>query len=123
MRSVLAMAAAVVLTAILPHVTFAQGNQPRSQQPSQPVREQVKQTLEAAGFTDVQVMPESFLVRAKDPAGSPVIMVIDPEFLHGVLRTSEPTKQRLIAAVELRKHNNEPRPAAEPDRRQRENSG
>ena len=34
-RSVLAMAAAVVLTAILPHVTFAQGNQPRSQQPSQ----------------------------------------------------------------------------------------
>jgi hypothetical protein len=91
MRSVLAMAAAVVLTPILPHVTFAQGNQPRSQQPSQPVREQVKQTLEAAGFTDVQVMPESFLVRAKDPAGSPVIMVIDPDSFTAF---SEPQNQQ-----------------------------
>ncbi len=78
MKSVIAMATAVALTAILPNVTFAQANQTQTQHnPS--VRAQVKQTLESAGFSEVRIMPESFLVRAKDPGGNPVMMVINPD--------------------------------------------
>jgi hypothetical protein len=51
MKSVIAMATAVALTAVLPNVTFAQDNQSQSQtQHNQSVRAQVKQTLESAGF-------------------------------------------------------------------------
>lgn len=35
------------------------------------------QELDMVGFTDVQIMPESFLVRAKDKEGRPVIMVVN----------------------------------------------
>ena len=31
-----------------------------------------------AGFTDIRIMPSSFLVRAKDLAGNPVMMVVNP---------------------------------------------
>lgn len=47
-------------------------------QPGQ-MQEAVKHDLTQAGFTDVQVMPSSFLVRAKDKAGRPVMMVINPD--------------------------------------------
>ena len=40
------------------------------------LRDQVRDDLTKAGFSDVKVMPESFLVRAKDPKGNPVMMVI-----------------------------------------------
>lgn len=39
----------------------------------------LKHDLSQAGFTDIQVMPSSFLVRAKDKAGHPVMMVINPD--------------------------------------------
>jgi hypothetical protein len=48
------------------------------------VRQKVKQDLEQAGFTNVQVMPESFLVRAKDKQGRPVMMVINPDSVTAV---------------------------------------
>lgn len=48
------------------------------------IRQQVKQDLEHAGFTNVQVMPESFLVRAKDKQGRPVMMVINPDSITAV---------------------------------------
>ena len=35
-------------------------------------------TLRKAGFTDLQIMPNSILVRAKDKAGQPVAMVLNP---------------------------------------------
>ena len=76
---VIALAAAVALTALQPPITFAQDNQSQTH-PNKSVRAQVKQTLESAGFTEVEVMPDSFLVRAKDSAGSPVMMVINPDF-------------------------------------------
>jgi hypothetical protein len=49
MRSLIGMAAAVALTAVLPHFTFAQDNQSQTH-PNESVRAQVKQTLESAGF-------------------------------------------------------------------------
>lgn len=53
-------------------------------QSSMHVRQQVKQDLEQAGFSNVQVMPESFLVRAKDKQGRPVMMVINPDSITAV---------------------------------------
>ena len=53
-------------------------------QNSMHVQQKVKQDLEQAGFTNVQVMPESFLVRAKDKEGRPVMMVINPDSITAV---------------------------------------
>ncbi len=55
-----------------------------TQNASTPLREQVQQNLSKAGFTDIKVMPESFLVRAKDPSGNPVMMVINPDSVTAV---------------------------------------
>jgi hypothetical protein len=45
------------------------------------VRQQVTTNLQQSGFTDVKVMPEAFLVQAKDKAGNPVTMFITPDSL------------------------------------------
>lgn len=50
----------------------------------QSIQQQLRQNLQRAGFTDVQVMPSSFLVRAKDPGGNPVMMVINPDSVTAV---------------------------------------
>ena len=47
-------------------------------QDNQSIRQQVKNNLEQAGFSDIKIMPQSFLVRAKDKDGNPVMMVINP---------------------------------------------
>ncbi|MDJ0387838.1 hypothetical protein QMO56_06905 [Roseomonas sp. E05] len=44
----------------------------------------MKQDLEQAGFTNVRVMPQSFLVRANDKQGRPVMMVINPDSITAV---------------------------------------
>jgi hypothetical protein len=46
---------------------------------TQSMRQQVQDNLQKAGFTDIKVMPESFLVRAKDKDGNPIMMVINPD--------------------------------------------
>jgi hypothetical protein len=38
----------------------------------------IERVLTAAGFTDIQMITTSFLVRAKNSAGKPVIMIVDP---------------------------------------------
>jgi hypothetical protein len=43
------------------------------------IRQQLMTSLEQAGFTDVKVMPDSFLVQAKDASGNPVTMFINPD--------------------------------------------
>ena len=52
------------------------GNQAQN---NQPIRQQVQNNLSRAGYTDIKIMPESFLVRAKDRSGNPVMMIINPE--------------------------------------------
>jgi GTP-sensing pleiotropic transcriptional regulator CodY len=37
----------------------------------------VERTLEGAGFTEIEIMPTAFLVRAKNAEGKRVIMVVD----------------------------------------------
>jgi hypothetical protein len=41
------------------------------------MRQQITAKLKAAGFTDVKVIPESFLVQAKDASGSPVSIFLE----------------------------------------------
>lgn len=42
------------------------------------LRQQVTTNLQQSGFTDVKVVPDSFLVQAKDKSGNPVTMLIGP---------------------------------------------
>jgi sporulation protein YlmC with PRC-barrel domain len=42
------------------------------------LRQQLAGNLRQAGFSDVRIMPDSFLVQAKDQSGNPVTMFIDP---------------------------------------------
>jgi hypothetical protein len=48
-------------------------------QGGQAVRDRLVQNLKQSGFQDIRVQPESFLVRAKDKDGDPVMMVINPD--------------------------------------------
>jgi hypothetical protein len=42
-------------------------------------RDEVRARLEEAGFSNIRIMSESFLVRAIGPDGSPVVMVVHPD--------------------------------------------
>lgn len=42
------------------------------------LRQQVMTNLQQSGFTDVKIVPDSFLIRAKDKSGNPVTMFIGP---------------------------------------------
>jgi hypothetical protein len=48
-------------------------------QKQQSMGSQVKKNLEQAEFTNIQIMPSSFLVKAKDKDGNPVMMFINPD--------------------------------------------
>jgi hypothetical protein len=87
------MRALVILTAlplVLTTPVLAQNAQPNQQQaPTNPgslqmVQEQVRSNLKQAGFTDIRILPTSFLVRAKDSAGNPVMLVINPDSVAAV---------------------------------------
>ena len=43
------------------------------------ISQRLRDDLAKAGFTDITIMPSSFLVRAKDSQGNPVMMVINPD--------------------------------------------
>ena len=43
------------------------------------MRQQIQGQMTKAGYTDVNVAPVSFMVRAKDKQGNPVEMVIGPD--------------------------------------------
>ena len=47
--------------------------------PTAKMRQQLEESLTKAGFTDIKIMPESFLIRAKDQNGNPMMMVVNPD--------------------------------------------
>jgi Protein of unknown function (DUF1236) len=77
MNRFIGTATAVALAAILPYAALAQSGKAANPS-SQSVQAGVKKALEAAGFKDVKVDSRTFAVQAKDPSGSPVMMVINP---------------------------------------------
>jgi hypothetical protein len=62
------------------------GPQVQQQDAAQPgqIRAKISQKLQAAGFTDIRMMPTSFMVRAKDPDGNPVMMLINPDSVEAI---------------------------------------
>jgi hypothetical protein len=75
---------AALAVALLPGVALAQSKGTSgtpsnpSAQSTQSLPQQIQQKLKDQGFTQVQVVPGSFIVSAKDKQGDPVTMVIGP---------------------------------------------
>jgi hypothetical protein len=80
----LALFAAASVTA--PQLAVAQNAQ--QSQSTAPIQQRVKSNLERAGYKNVQIMPSSFLVRATDQDGNPVMMVINPDSVTAVTALS-----------------------------------
>ena len=55
----------------------------------------LKNDLEKAGFTDVKILQDSFVVQAKDKEGNPTVMSLSPS---GVVAISELNQQRQAKA-------------------------
>jgi hypothetical protein len=62
----------------------AQAPQQQNQQVQDP-QQQIKTDMQQSGFSDVKVMAESYLVRAKDKSGNPIIMIINPDSVSEVV--------------------------------------
>ena len=60
--------------------TSAQNAAPNPQGPAH-LSQKLRDDLAKAGFTHITIMPSSFLVRAKDSQGNPVMMIINPDSL------------------------------------------
>jgi hypothetical protein len=60
-------------------------NQASSQNPTTPsIVQTIRSDLEQAGFTDIEVIPRSFLVRAKDQYGNPAVLVVGPDSISAI---------------------------------------
>lgn len=75
--------------------------------------------LAKAGFTDIRIMPSSFLVRAKDSQGNPVMMVINPDSMAEVTEHTAPHKDPPLSGAIKGAPNSAipsppPKPAAKP---------
>ena len=74
--------------------------------------QKLRNDLTKAGFTDITIMPSSFLVRAKDSQGNPVMMVINPDSLTKVTEsTTEHQEAPLAGAIKGEANSPIPSPA------------
>jgi hypothetical protein len=82
MHRIYMIVAAAAMAAALPQAASAQN----ASAPPAPgsIQAKVKSNLEQSGFTNVQIMPSSFLVRAMDKDGNPVMMVINPDSITAI---------------------------------------
>jgi sporulation protein YlmC with PRC-barrel domain len=51
------------------------------------LRDHIRTMLQQSGFSDIRMMPSSFMIRAKDGSGNPVVMSISPDSLTEVAET------------------------------------
>jgi hypothetical protein len=58
-------------------------------QNGQSVRQTLQKHLQDAGFSDVQMIPTSFLIRAKDNQGHPVSMVVTPDSVMAITEITD----------------------------------
>lgn len=83
MQRTLTVAAVVAVTLFAPQIASAQDSS--QDQTHRSIREQVKDKLEQDGFTNIRIMPEAFLVRATDPDGNPVEMIVNADALTAMM--------------------------------------
>jgi hypothetical protein len=96
MRSLI-LAAGLTLALAAPSLAQNSQGQMSGQNPAN-LRQQVRQNMAAAGFTDIKVMPGSFLVRAKDKSGNPVMMIINPDSVTAVTALTANTSGNSMAS-------------------------
>lgn len=48
------------------------------------LQKRIRQELADAGFTDIRIMPRSFMVQAKNKEGDPVMMIVNPDSVTAV---------------------------------------
>jgi hypothetical protein len=51
-------------------------------------QQKLKQSLEQSGFKNVSVMPEAYLIHAKAPDGSKIVMEVSPDQMQAVIEHS-----------------------------------
>lgn len=74
-------AASVLALGLLQGGAFAQsksGQESASAKSTQTLPQEIKQELSSKGFTNIEIVPGSYLVAAKDKDGDPVTMIIGP---------------------------------------------
>ena len=63
--------------------------------PNSPMTQQkMESDLKQAGFTDIRVVPESFLIRATNKDGHPVMMMITPDLFTEITHTGSGTTEK-----------------------------
>jgi hypothetical protein len=75
--------------------------------------QKLRDDLTKAGFTDITIMPSSFVVRAKDSQGKPVMMVINPDSLTKVTEDTTEHQEAPLAGA-IKGEANSPIPAPTP---------
>ncbi len=89
---------AATILAAASSAAFAQSNSATPKAADQTnLRQQVLANLQQAGFTDVKVMPELFLIQARDKSGNPVTMFISPNSF-AEMSTTAGSNQRTTGA-------------------------
>ena len=63
------------------------------------IRQELSASLRQAGFTDIRIVPNSFLVEAKDKSGNPVTMFINPHSMAMVTRDISSDRTNTAAAT------------------------
>ncbi len=71
------------------------GNQAAVSEPEQNTAQaqqaKIERTLKGAGFTDIQMTPGYFFVRARSPDGNPITMIVDPSSMTAVIESPQST--------------------------------
>jgi hypothetical protein len=86
-------------------------------QPGGHMSQKLHDDLTKAGFTDITIMPQSLLVRAKDAQGNSVMMVINPDTLTEVTQqgttgaAAKPNEAPLAGAIQGAPNSGVPAPA------------
>lgn len=57
------------------------------------VRQDLTQMLQKSGYTDIRIAPSSFMVRAKDQDGNPVVMSISPDHFAEMTTVNETNRE------------------------------
>src|SRR5579875_3288174 len=70
------------------------GSSTMSPQQTMQLRRKIKSDLQQSGFTDIHVVPDSFLVRAVNKQGEPVVMIINPNSVFSVTQMSSAGSNR-----------------------------
>jgi sporulation protein YlmC with PRC-barrel domain len=72
----------------------ASDNGANNSQSNTKVRQELTQMLQKSGYTDIRVAPTSFMVRAKDQDGNPVVMSISPDSFAEMTAVTDTTGNR-----------------------------